>query len=274
MPAALPARVKLIKVNSAIYSSYSNSKGVIYVAETPMGFAPPDVAEAIWLLHVAVLKAGGRLRLTSLLRSRESSDKARAKYLQWKDDGKPDPDVKGSGYDKTIHKDAYVKPGGLSNHNGARAIDVHVTDKKDGLLVSIIFPSIHANQNLDMLWDLAIPLGFTPIIDAPNETQKEAWHLDFLGPWAHVNERLGADAGAMAACLDAGMGGYPGGAAKDRRRALQAQIHRCGPDIGKIDGDLGKKPRRGLALCGLPETTTDPAALFKIATLSKPSALA
>jgi len=260
---SLPARLELVKVDPCIRSSFKGSDGTYWSLSklsTFTGYAPPDHAEALLKLHHLVEGAGGTLYATELWRDRTVSDREHAKWARWQEDQK-----NGVAFNKAKHRKAYAKPGGLSNHNAGRAADFWVTDRSDsGARVPVMFPGLPANKNLDKLWELAMPLGFTPIIDYPDENREESWHMDFMGPWTHVQERRGVDEAAMAACLDVGLGGYPGD--RDLARALQAQVHRCGQDIGKIDGYLGGKTKEGLRCLGLPEDTTDPCELFGLPT--------
>lgn len=258
---AVPARIPLITVSPTIQSSYhdeaGNRRALVDYGTGVVATCPPDVAVAMLALHEAIAAAGGSMYVTALHRPNEVSDAAHAKYQRWKRDK-----AAGKSFDPTIHKSAYAAPGGESLHNAARATDLHVVDRADGKLVPVMFPGLPGDQQVDELWRLARPLGFTPIISKPNERASEHWHLDFLGPWEATHARLGAKQAAMAACLDIGKGGY----GRDLERALQAQLHRCGQDVGKIDGYIGAKTRGGLAALGLSESTRDPATLFDLPT--------
>ena len=254
----LQPRVKLVTVNSEILSSYNGRKSGKPLALVKLGdtaTCPEDVAEALWKLHLAVKGRGGTLRITDLHRSFESSAKARAKYENWVACGKPS--IRSSNYDKKTMKNAYVAEPGKSWHNAARAIDVG--------LAFLNFP-VAADKQLDVLWELALPLGWKPIIKNPEEGKTEAWHFDFRGPWASTYDMRRSEA-VMGAVLDLGKGADVYRDALDK--ALQAQIWRCGQNIGKIDGHPGKLTRAGLRNLGLPETTTKAEDLYGLP--SKPA---
>ena len=252
---SLPARVKLISVGPSIMSSYNGrtSKKPLALVDLndQIGTCPEPMAWALLSLMQAVKMSGGVLRITDLHRSPAKSAAARVKYERWLADGKP----RGREYDKSIHKNAYISPAGKSWHNAARAIDVD--------LKSLEF-DVPEDQWLDVLWSLASPLGFEPIIGRPDEDATEAWHFDFRGPWEHVEERLGNGAGAMCACLDIGVG--EGIYSEPEARQLQAQLHRCGQDVGKVDGDIGRKTRAGLSGLGLSPSIRHAQALFDLPT--------
>jgi hypothetical protein len=218
------------------------------------GLVPQDVADALFALHNAVANAGGDFRVTEARRDVSVQAAARKKYENWLAAGKPT----GSAYDPNTMKNAYVSRPGKSWHNGARAIDVHIQVLR--------FPGVPTNQQLDQLWKHAKRVGWRPIIKSPDESASEAWHFDYMGPWAHVFDLLGYEQAAMCAALDIGVG--DGVYDRARARALQAQIHRCGVNIGDVDGYTGKRTKRGLAALGLSETTKDPADLFGIRTLA------
>lgn len=190
-------------------------------------------ADALLKLHQAVEQAGGDLRVTDCHRSVATQAAARAKYDAWVAAGKPRP---GSArYDAATMKAAFVARPGESNHNGGRAVDID--------LQRLAFSGEHPGRYLDRLWALAMPLGWSPVIRAPDERASEAWHLDFYGDLAGVFHRCGYGQGALAAALMVGHGP----AFSDGHAALgQALLQRAGFDCGKIDGDPGPATRRAL----------------------------
>ena len=232
----IPARTELVYPDRSLWSSYTGRKSGKPLRLVEMGEsarAPVDFCAELLELDRAVRARGGALRITSLGRSFAHSDDAHKRY------------VLGHG--------PYAKRGGYSIHNGHRSIDAD--------LQALCFP-VEADDQLDELWRAAEDAGgyFVPIIASPNEKQDEAWHFDGLGEWRHVYERLGPDQTAVACCLDVGIGGY----GQDLARMLQANLHRCGQDVGAIDGDLGRKTRAGLSSLGLSPDITDPRLLFSL----------
>jgi hypothetical protein len=125
-------------------------------------------------------------------------------------------------------KNAFVALPGRSGHNAGRSIDVHLSELK--------FPGVPANRQLDRLWDIAVPLGWTPVIKSADEGAKEAWHFDFVGELAGVKSRLGYEQWALCGALLVGHGDLQGFPA-----VTQALLCRAGFDIGKIDGDVGSR---------------------------------
>tara|TARA_Y100000310_G_C20504000_1_gene725472 strand:- start:16 stop:732 length:717 start_codon:yes stop_codon:yes gene_type:complete len=199
----------------------------------------PDAAAALLQLHARVDELGGTLFVSDCYRSPEVQGKARKKYERWLAAGKPSP--RSAEYDKTTMKGAFVSRPGRSNHNAGRAVDLdHMHAAPD---------DVPRNEKLDWLWDVAIPLGWKPIIKSPREGQSEAWHFDFLGPWQVVRDRLDYGQTAMCGVLDHG-GGED---LYDRawERWVQAQIHRAGPDIGDVDGWFGRMTKAGADALGI-----------------------
>jgi len=251
----LTPRIKNVVVDSKILSSYpvgAPRHKLVPLANLKAGQCVPlDVAEALLQLHEAVMAAGGDFRVTELYRDIATQRAAHEKYINWMGAGKP---PKGSAkFDpKTMKADVVAEPG-YSFHNAGRAIDVDIS--------SLRLP-VAKDRQLDRFWELAKACGFRPIIKEAREGASESWHFDFMGPWASTYERLGYSAAAMAACLDAGHGGYR----RDEERALQAQLHRAGYDVGKIDGILGAKTQAALKASGHSIIENDYRKLFKLRT--------
>jgi hypothetical protein len=131
-------------------------------------------------------------------------------------------------------KNAFVALPGRSGHNAGRSIDVHLSELR--------FPGVPANQQLDKLWEIAIPLGWKPVIKTADEGAKEAWHFDFWGELTGVLNRLGYEQAALCGALLVGHGDLQGFPA-----VTQALLCRAGFDIGKIDGAIGPKSIAALA---------------------------
>jgi hypothetical protein len=126
-------------------------------------------------------------------------------------------------------KSDFVALPGKSNHNGGRAIDFHV-----GMLN---FPNIPTNKQLDRMWEICKPLGWRPIIKAPDEGASESWHLDYWGELTGAYDRLGYEQGALCGALLVGHAGQW----QTYERVVQALLQRAGFSIGELDGIIGAK---------------------------------
>jgi hypothetical protein len=191
------------------------------------GLATAEMAAALLGLHHAVTKAGGDFRVTDCHRSAATQMAARAKYNAWVKAGKPNPPGPGQ-------KAAFVAEPGKSNHNAGRAVDIDIASLK--------FPGVPADKQLDKLWELAIPLGFTPIIKEAREGASESWHFDFWGDLRHVYQRYGYEVGALCGALLVGHAGQW----QSDARVMQAHCHRLGKDVGALDGVIGPKTLKAL----------------------------
>jgi len=174
----------------------------------------------------AVESRGGKLVANSLTRTVAQQQPLRDRYVAWLNAGKPSPAVA-----------AANKPG-RSNHQGGRAIDVSTVNA---------FPGQPANKQVDLLWETGKPLGFTPIIAAPDETKSERWHFDFWGDWVGVLNHLGYETACLCSALDVGQAGEW----QSDARLIQALLLRAGYDIGEPDGIAGKRTQKALALAGI-----------------------
>ena len=233
--------VALVRVDAAILSSYGQRGGtggpradLRPLAQLGRaGLATPATAAALLALHEAVLAAGGDFRVTELHRDVATQQAARARYDRWVAAGKPAP---GSpGFDSASMKPAFVAVPGRSMHNAGRAIDVD--------LGALRFPGVPADRQLDRLWELARPLGWAPVIRAPDERASEAWHLDCWGDLHGVLARLGYAQAAFAGALLVGHAG----AGTSWASVTQALLVRAGYDLGQIDGLWGGRSRLALA---------------------------
>ncbi len=180
------------------------------------GWGTADLRQALLAAQRAVLEAGGTLGVTECFRSFRSSNTAHRAHP------------------------STVRPGGGSVHNGGQAIDIDVYHL--------------GGLDLATIWDLVIPLGFSPIIRRA-VVGSEAWHFDFRGEWrsyyawAKENIRSRAyDQLARCCCLDAGAWDRGvSGWSKSRMRIayVQAQYHRLGYHRhGLVDGQEGDGTRR------------------------------
>jgi hypothetical protein len=238
-------RTELVQVNTEILSSYKSGGGTGGPREKliPLwrlgnaALVPRDVADGLLAAHRAVQAAGGDFRVTDLRREVETQAKARKKYENWLAAGKPS--TRSSAWDRSTMKNAFVSRPGYSFHNAGRAMDVHISE--------LDFPGLSEDKQLDKLWELVIPLGWRPIIQAADERESEAWHFDFMGEWEPVYDRLGYKDGAMCTALDIGIDCY----ARWQWRFIQAQLQRAGYDLGEVDGYAGRKTKAALAAAGI-----------------------
>lgn len=234
--------VRLVGVDARILSSYARTGGTTAPrAELrPLaqlgtaGVCVPGVAAALLALHESVLAAGGDFRVTELHRDVATQQAARARYDRWVAAGKPRQGT--AGFDAATMKTAFVALPGRSCHNAGRAIDVN--------LGALQFPGVPADRQLDKLWELAVPLGWQPIIRTADERASEAWHFDCWGDLHGVLTRLGYEQAAFAGALLVGHAGTGTSYAS----ITQALLQRAGHNIGTIDGAFGAKSRAALAL--------------------------
>ena len=232
----LPTRVHSVPVDAQILSYYKGADGhQIPLRQLIGGRLTPDTAEALLELDRAVSRDGGTLFVTDAYRDVAVQGAARRKYENWLAAGKPSPGT--SKWVAATMKAAFVARPGRSFHSGARAVD---------LAHMVAAPaSVPRSLKLDWLWERALPLGFQPILKAPDEGATEAWHFDFRGPWAHVYDALGYEQAAMCATLDIGEG--EGLFAQPWERWVQAQLWRAGMDLGDIDGHWGNRTQKAAA---------------------------
>jgi hypothetical protein len=194
--------------------------------------ATPAAAAALLRLHEAVQQAGGDLRITESHRDVAVQASARRRYDLWVLAGKPrrtDPR-----FNAETMRSVFVAKPGRSFHNGGRAIDLD--------LASLRFPRTSRSKIVDRLWEIALPLGWEPVIRAPDERADEAWHLDYLGPLRAVRDRLGYEQAARCGAILVGHGDDDSYAA-----LVQALLVLMGHDIGAIDGIAGPRTSAAMA---------------------------
>lgn len=237
-------RTSLVNVDASVLSSYGPGGStdpsipraqLRSLVAINVGKMTPDAAAGLLALHKAVTAAGGDFRVTDCFREVSTQAASRAKYDNWVKAGKPKPGT--AGWNAATMKNAFVAMPGRSYHNAGRAIDVH--------LAALKFPGVPADKQLDKLWEMAIPLGWKPIIKEADERASEAWHFDFVGPWAAVQARVGYESAAVSAAQDVGNGEKDSG-----WRRIQGGLHRAGYHVGTVDGVAGKKTLDGLAAAG------------------------
>ena len=227
----MTAPFKLVPVDSSILSSYDNlgktggPRNSLKILQTlgKMGYVHPEVADPLLKLSVEVSKAGGDFRVTECHRNFQTQYDARQKYDNWVNAGKPKPGS--SLWNAATMKNSFVALPGRSGHNAGRSIDIHV-----GMLN---FP-VPSNKQLDRFWEIAKPLGWTPVIGIPDEGASESWHFDYWGELQPFLNRAGYEQAALCGAILVGHGGFAGYEAE-----LQALLCRAGYSIGKIDGVIG-----------------------------------
>ena len=232
--------VPLVTVDASIASSYGKDGKTGGPRATCIslrnlgkaGVATAEMAAALKLLSDAVAARGGDFRVTECHRDIAVQKGARAKYDNWVKAGKPKPGT--AAFDAKTMKAAFVAQPGRSGHNAGRSIDIHL-----GMLN---FPGTPADKQLDVLWELARPLGWEPIIKTADESASEAWHFDFVGDLAGVKARLGYEQWALCGAILVGHGDISGYEAE-----VQALLSRAGQNLGAIDGKAGNKTRAALA---------------------------
>lgn len=250
----LPAVCPLVPVGPTVRSAYDRRgvtggprDGLQVLGQRADGRLTAEAGAALVALDAAVSAAGGDLRVSDCHRSLAVQAAARQRYDAWVAAGKPRPGS--SRWNAATMKAAFVAEPGRSNHNGGRAVDID--------LAALRFPGVDPGRQLDRLWELALPLGWAPVIAAPEERASEGWHFDFWGDLAPLRARAGYGTAALVAALLVGHGpvfGVP------RVALAQALLHRAGFDPGPLDGDRGPRTMRALrdALPGSP--SLDPTA--------------
>lgn len=115
-------------------------------------------------------------------------------------------------------------------------------------------PAERRQAEVETLWGLAVPCGFTPWLRYPIAGRgDEVFH--FLGPWQPLYDSLlGEGRGEVAwpsLCIAAqgDVGRWGGG--RDVERFVQAQLHRLGVPCGAVDGVVGSRTSEGLRGMGL-----------------------
>jgi len=241
----MTAPISLVTVDHDILSCYGKKGGtgglrsdLIPLYTMKAGVCIAEAAAALKKLHDAVLLRGGDFRVTELHRDIAVQTAARKKYDNWVAYGKPAPYVDGKPnpkFDAKTMKAAFVAQPGRSGHNAGLSIDVD--------LASLKFPGVPADKQLDVLWEIAIPLGWVPIIKEAKEGASESWHFDYHGELQGVFSRLGYEQWALCGAILVGHGDLT-----NYDALIQALLCRAGFDIGKIDGQAGMRTIAALTL--------------------------
>jgi hypothetical protein len=188
----------------------------------------PDTKRALGQITRQLTHMGGELYLSDMFRSYEMQWQANNDY-------------------ETGKKRAYSPPPGGSMHEAGRAFDLSLGD---------------LNVTLRAFWDIAIPLGVSPIIDRADSRLSEAWHFDCRGSHQKVYEYYRAGKAANFKPYTAMAVSAIVSAAIENDRLpnqaiarVQSNLIRLGFDPGPMDGLLGDRTRSALAAFGT--STTD-----------------
>jgi hypothetical protein len=236
--------VALVAVDSSILSSYGkHGTGGPRSELQPLhtlksGICAPEVAPAVLALNNAILAAGGDPRITEMHRDIEVQRALRKRYDYWVHMGKPAASIDGKPnplFDAKTMKNAFVATPGRSGHNAGRSVDIDTGSLK--------FSGVQANLQIDTLWAIAKPLGWSPIIKEATEGASESWHFDYHGDLQGVMNRLGYEQWALCGAILVGHGDLTNYDAQ-----IQALLCRAGFDIGKIDGQAGAHTIAALAI--------------------------
>lgn len=113
---------------------------------------------------------------------------------------------------------------------------------------------VDPQQALEILWGLAIPVGFTPFGRYPVVGQaSQVFH--FFGSWQRLYDSLlGEGRGEVAwpslcAAAQVDVGTWQGG--RDTEVFVQAQLHRLGFPCGPVDGIIGNRTTAAMRALGL-----------------------
>lgn len=172
------SRIFLVPV-SGVRSSYKSHTGEILDVSYLKSacYLTPDANKALHALDAAVSLNGGQLYVTELFRPWAIQDQA---YQDW----------------KAGRRTAFASPAGESFHQAGRGIDIDINN--------LNFPGLKSNW-LSLFWNIAIPLGWEPIVSKPDSTRSESWHFQFHGKdWSGFADKAPDKLVAQCCILDAG----------------------------------------------------------------------
>lgn len=193
-----------------------------------MCWSAQDTFVALQKLFLAVENAGGTLFISDLFRSWAVQEAA---YQAW----------------VRRERRAYAAPPGESFHMSGRAVDFDVYNlnfRED------------KSQWLRTLWDLAIPLGWHPIIAEPRLETSECWHFEFPGEWSAAYAKLPNAMVAKCSILDSGNWNDSHDPNLTLNMFIQAQLIRLGYLNVIPDGYIGPVTSGVLKSLGLDGMTT------------------
>lgn len=145
---------------------------------------------------------------------------------------------------------------GVANCPGPLSLPAHLSLRPAGREVYLRLLNERGENELALLWELAVPLGFVPWLRFP---VPDAHGLDTVfhhpGEWAMLVDALHAEGQGeqawpslcAAAQVDAGVWGGD----KPVERFVQAQLHRLGVSCGPVDGVVGGRTLAALKSLGL-----------------------
>lgn len=117
-------------------------------------------------------------------------------------------------------------------------------------------PDQRRQQEVALLWGIAVPCGFTPWLRYPLAgVGDDVFH--FLGPWQPLYDSLlGEGRGewawpSLCAAAQVDVGRWEG--SKPVERFVQAQLHRLGVSCGLVDGEIGDRTLGALRALALPK---------------------
>lgn len=229
------SRIQLVPF-SGIPSSYKkkNSQDRFDISQlgNQANMVTPDMAEALQKLAKAVKDEDGEFYITDL-------------YRDWK--------IQQQGYDDYVSgkRKVFMAPPGKSFHNAGRAVDVSIHE--------LNFKGAKPAQWLKILWDIAIPMGFRPIIAKPDMKASEAWHFELPGrDWEKAYEKVSNSEVAKCCVLDIGKWNPNEKPEVVKKMFLQSQLIRLGYyEIGEVDGVIGNKTIAVLKKLGIDTKTLD-----------------
>jgi len=224
----VPTRTLLTPV-TGLTSSYKNKKGALLPVEA-LGVASQvthSMLGALVELDLAVRGSGGTLLITELWRSWGQQAAARKA------------------------KPTLANPPGRSFHQAGAATDLDVKN--------LNFKGVSKDKQLQKLWDLALPIGFHPVISKPDLSLPECWHLQLYGKdWESASKHISSFELAKAMILDVGCWDPSESTEIVKRMFIQSQLIRLGHyDVGAIDGIIGNKTSAVLRALNLSCTDAD-----------------
>src|SRR5262245_61275392 len=209
-----------------ITSIYKNNAGQRLPLPRRMAQCTPDMEAAIRTLSAELSQRGGSLFLSDLFRSYDMQLQSHMDFMNGK-------------------KKAFSPPPGGSLHEAGRALDLDL----DNL-----------GMKLADFWELARPLGLSPIIDKPTPGVSESWHFDCRGSHQIVYDYYKNGKGtnflqpytamAASAILSVGVKVDKFGD-NQTAAAVQSALIRLGQTLGNIDGSIGTKTRAALDAVGV-----------------------
>jgi hypothetical protein len=192
-----------------------------------------DMFDALVQLDQAVTQQKGTLFITDLGRTWQLQDQRRKDF-------------------ENGSKPVYAAIPGGSFHQAGKAVDFSTQE--------LNFQGVDKEKWLKKLWDLAKPLGFRPIIPAPDLRKSECWHFDMPGKdWQKAyadkdlstKDALDYNLVAKACILDCGLWNPAETEEKVIKMFVHAQLIRLGKyEIGEIDGILGPKCQKAIQELG------------------------